>query len=134
LNGLARTIRTDAGLTPDVVATWLEVKKRGKELFNTPTDTVLTERGQEREVGVAVPDNAVSETNFKAFEIRPLPQALLEYCINDVIHLPRLWSIYDRKLDYKWRAKTENEAVWRLQLAKQDVYYGRNGNMALGPF
>lgn len=79
----------------------------------------------------------------------------LNVLIQDVIHLPKLWAIYDAKLDAVWRAKSENEAVWRLQLAKQDVYYGKSeitppsppvpcrvfllslrldGNMALGPF
>ncbi|KAF8317622.1 hypothetical protein DL93DRAFT_513037 [Clavulina sp. PMI_390] len=72
--------------------------------------------------------------NFAIFDVRPLSPELLEYSVNDVIHLPRLWAIYDAKLDSKWRVKTENEAVWRLQLAKQDVYYGKNGNMALSPF
>lgn len=46
--------------------------------------------------------------------------------IQDVIHLPRLWAIYDTKLNISWRAKTENEAKWRLQLAKQNVYYGKS--------
>ncbi|KAF9512955.1 hypothetical protein BS47DRAFT_1344899 [Hydnum rufescens UP504] len=99
LNGLSRTICTDAGLAKDVLAKWVEVKK------------ISTESGVKSEVAIIAQNDAVLEKNFKAFEIRPLPQALIEYCINDVIHLPRLWLIYDRKLDYKWRAKTENEST-----------------------
>jgi len=134
LNGLSRTICTDAGLAKDVLAKWVEVKKSGKEIFDPPAGPVSTESGVKSEVAIIAQNDVVLEKNFKAFEIRPLPQALIEYCINDVIHLPRLWLIYDRKLDYKWRAKTENESVWRLHLATQDTYYGRGGNMALGPF
>jgi len=134
LNGLSRTIRTDAGLAKDVLAKWVEVKQSGKEIFDPPADPVSTENGVKSEVANIAPSDAVREKIFKAFEIRPLPQALIEYCINDVIHLPRLWLIYDRKLDYNWRAKTENESVWRLHLAIQDTYYGHSGNMALGPF
>ena len=57
LNGLARAIREDAGLSRGVLTTWLDVKERGKRMF-------------------------LGSSDYKAFEIRPIPPVLLEYCIN----------------------------------------------------
>lgn len=58
------------------------------------------------------------------FEERPLDPIMLQYSIQDVTYLPRLWAIFDSKLTPKWRSKVENEVFWRLQLARQAVYYG----------
>jgi len=132
LNGLARAIKTDSGLSQEVLSGWMAVKMKGKDMFNAsrPSVVAVVLHGRPPE-----PTNvAKEELDYSIIDERPLPVELLEYSINDVIHLPRLWGIYDAKLTDTWRAKVENESVWRLNLAKQDMYYGKNGNMALGPF
>jgi len=158
LNGLKRAIQRDSGLPPDILEAWMEVKMKGKAFFEEPSSVSVEGQGQEEGhggvkerlsattrsslintnggagAGGGTSKSKLDDKDFAVFDTRPLPRELLEYCINDVIHLPRLWALYDARLDTKWRAKTENEAMWRLQLAKQEVYYGKSGNMALSPF
>lgn len=90
--------------------------------------------------------------DFALFDVRPLRPELLDYAANvsfpsacaahvpskdtsikrvlsfwtaqDVIHLPQLWSVYNRKLNSHWRGRTERETVRRLQSASQ-VYQGQ---------
>jgi len=138
LNGLARAIRLDGSLEPEELARWLDIKEKGKAMFRA-TNSHVNAAGPN--VPTSSSPSAASllapskdDADYAIFDARPLPEGLLQYAINDVIHLPRLWVIYDAKLTAKWRSKCENEAKWRLQLAKQDEYYGKNGNMALSPF
>lgn len=66
LNGLARSIKTDAGLGKEVLAAWLDVKMKGKTIFNETREGVDGKPG---------PD-------FSIIDERPLPPELLEYSIN----------------------------------------------------
>lgn len=89
LNGLARAIRNDGELEPETLNNWLEVKTRGKTLFNSVPSTVAPDRqGSSPQLSTASPSqtslSATSkpESNFAVFDVRPLPQDLLEYSIN----------------------------------------------------
>ncbi|KAG8992270.1 hypothetical protein FRB90_001052 [Tulasnella sp. 427] len=113
VNGLARTIRDYAGLSPEALAEWEEVKNYGKKIFDTGDP----------------------ETAGLLFEERPLDEKLIQYSIQDATLLPVLYDIFDTEIQPKWRKKVEEETYWRLQLARQTVYYGRNADaMRQGPW
>ncbi|KAG8995837.1 hypothetical protein FRB90_000081 [Tulasnella sp. 427] len=87
VNGLARTIRDYAGLTPEALAEWEEVKNYGKKIFDTGDP----------------------ETAGLLFEERPLDEKLIQYSIQDATLLPVLYDIFDKEIQPKWRKKVEEE-------------------------
>ncbi|KAG8927347.1 hypothetical protein FRC02_008264 [Tulasnella sp. 418] len=109
LNGLARTIEGYAGLNPDQLEEWKKVKEQGKDMFNNSETAVVVEQ-------------------------RPLDPVFLKYSVQDVVLLPKLYCIFDLKLNNKWRPKVENEVFWRLQYARQANYFGEGRDRALGPW
>jgi len=60
-------------------------------------------------------------------------QDILEYSIGDMLYLPRLWNIYNQKLNLHWRKKLEAATVARLALAR-DPNFRRGAQNALGPW
>ncbi|KAG8847470.1 hypothetical protein FRB96_001611 [Tulasnella sp. 330] len=119
VNGLARTIRDYAELDPDDLKAWTDTKLDVKTKFFKDLDGVEGEQ----------------PPTESAFDQRPLPSELLQYSVQDVILLPKLWRVFDEKLTPKWRKKVEEEVFWRVQLSRQAIYYGRNGKTAtMGPW
>lgn len=113
VSGLARTIKDYGGLSPEALAEWEEVKQYGKKIFDTEDP----------------------EAAGLAFEERPLDEKLIQYSIQDATLLPVLYDTFDKSIQPLWRKKVEEETFWRLQLARQTVYYGRNANaMRQGPW
>lgn len=89
LNGLARAIRTDGALQPDVLAHWLDVKERGKALFASSPQTPLAVAPETPIEPVSSPTSPSvaskppkPQPNFAIFDVRPLPRELLEYSVN----------------------------------------------------
>jgi len=60
--------------------------------------------------------------DWTVFEQRPLPKSLIDYCVQDVSLIPRLWNAYDSRLTFPWRRKVETETLRRLQLAKLPTF------------
>ncbi|KAG8904828.1 hypothetical protein FRB99_001084 [Tulasnella sp. 403] len=115
VNGLAKTIVDYAELDEEQLKQWKETKEEGKRRMNDDDGTV--------------------------FEQRPLEPIVIQYAVQDVSLLPRLWVLFNGKLNKNWRSKVDEEVYWRLQLARQDEYYvitarvGRNADaMVLSPW
>ncbi|KAG8991739.1 hypothetical protein FRB94_003584 [Tulasnella sp. JGI-2019a] len=119
VNGLARTIRDYAELSPEDLEIWTNTKTSVKAKFFNNYDL----------------EEGVEPLTESAFDQRPLPSELLRYSVQDVTLLPQLWRIFDAKLTPKWRKKVDEEVFWRVQLSRQAVYYGKNGKTAtMGPW
>lgn len=67
VSGLAKCIDRDALLTTDEMQTWKASKEKGLKLF-------AAERGG----------------SYEVFNVRPLPDDIKEYCVQDVQFLPEL--------------------------------------------
>jgi exonuclease 3'-5' domain-containing protein 1 len=105
LSGLAKAVDKDLLLDEERKPRWADMKKKGKEMFES--DPTIAGK-------------------------RPIPAEFLEYCVQDVLVLPHLFALYNAKLSRKWRVKVENEVFWRLQLARQEMYYGKGeGNICI---
>jgi exonuclease 3'-5' domain-containing protein 1 len=72
VNGLARCVEFDAGLGRTEKAEFTRKKESGNRLFRTG--------------------------NYTVFEERPMRKEILEYCVQDVVHLPALWRKYNSLL------------------------------------
>jgi exonuclease 3'-5' domain-containing protein 1 len=111
INGLARCIERDLPMTSSERRHWKNSKERGVKLF--------------------APEHGGS---YEVFNIRPLPQEIKEYCMQDVHLLPRLWSHYSSKLGLQWRRKVDVATLDRIKLSQSASFNGKGQHMALGPW
>ncbi|KAL3264391.1 hypothetical protein ABHI18_000799 [Aspergillus niger] len=110
LAGLAKCISRDAPMTPSEKASWRATKERGKTLFS--------------------PQHGGS---YKVFNARPLSREVVEYCVQDVQFLPRLWQTYSRALNPTLRQKVQAEVRNRIVLSQSPQFNGKGINMVLAP-
>ncbi|KAL1593138.1 hypothetical protein SLS60_010745 [Paraconiothyrium brasiliense] len=112
INGLARCMeRGEASMSYTEKARWAENKEAGRKLF-------APERGG----------------SYEVFNVRPMPENIKQYCMQDVKYLPRLWQRYDAKLTPLWRGKVERATLDRINLSQSATYNGQGRHMALGPW
>jgi exonuclease 3'-5' domain-containing protein 1 len=111
VNGLAKCMERDLSMTTRERQIWMSTKETGIRLF-------APERGG----------------SYEVFNIRPMPEAIRQYCKQDVQFLPRLWQHYSSKLAPKWAIKVENAAKDRVRLSQTATFVGQGRHMALGPW
>jgi exonuclease 3'-5' domain-containing protein 1 len=70
---------------------------------------------------------------YEVFNDRPLAQAIVQYCVQDVQFLPRLWSTYQRKLSAAWAMKVRVATVERVKESQSRDYVGHGKHKALAP-
>ena len=99
VTGLAKCIEKDAQITPEALATWKATKQKGQLHF--------------------APEHGGS---YEVFNTRPMLQAIIDYCAQDVVYLPVLWKIYTQKISPEWMRKVQDKTKERL-LESQKVSY-----------
>lgn len=68
------------------------------------------------------------------FSIRPLDPKIMEYCHNDVIHLPALREMYIARIKSEWLTKAEEESERRVIQARSTEYDPQSEGKTLGPW
>ncbi|KAK5734605.1 hypothetical protein LTR17_008826 [Elasticomyces elasticus] len=71
--------------------------------------------------------------SYEVFNIRPLPQILIDYCVGDVKVLPTLSAIYDGRLNYHWSEKARTETEKRLEESRGPSYKHKGKHKIFGP-
>ena len=110
VNGLAICIRNDVSLSQAEKREWQRIKEAGRRLF-------APEMGG----------------RYDVFNERPMPDAIKNYCANDVEILPRLWEYYDQKLTDNWRGKMIRGSSDRVALSHSPYFNGQGRHMAEAP-
>lgn len=110
LKGLAKCVSESAGLTWSESNNWNQVKAAGRKLF-------APELGGEYEV----------------FDKRPLPQALIDYCVQDILFMPQLLLKYAGRLDDHKVSQVHLETIARISLSQSSSFNGKGRHMAVGP-
>jgi exonuclease 3'-5' domain-containing protein 1 len=111
VKGLAKCIERDLPMTTVERRKWAATKERGTKLF--------------------APEFGGS---YEVFNLRPLSEEMMEYCMQDVQFLPRLWLHYSSKLLPTWRTKVEDATKDRIILSQTATYVGKGPHKALGPW
>ena len=111
VSGLATCIARDVMLSADEAARVAVVKAKGVKLF-------ASEMGG----------------SYEVFNVRPLAQDLLEYCINDVVLLPRLWKKLNHKLSPQWARKVVEETDKRIACSLDKNYQPGGRDKVLNPW
>ncbi|KAG6024252.1 hypothetical protein E4U19_003874 [Claviceps sp. Clav32 group G5] len=109
--GLARAIQNDSPISSSDKLKWEQHKKSTNDLFDP-------QKGG----------------RFEVFSERPFRKGILEYCVGDVVLLPGLYNIYERKLSAVWRERVRTATVARVRLSQSASYVPNNRDNALGPW
>lgn len=110
LRGLSKCIQEEAGLNWTEQRQWQLVKDAGVKLF-------APEKGG----------------TYGIFNTRPLPQALLDYCIQDVMLLPKLLLSYSRKIRKDQALNVGLEALKRINESQSPLYQSHGPHKTYGP-
>lgn len=110
VNGLAKCIEHDAPMTASQKASFQVCKENGKQLF--------------------APEHGGS---YDVFNIRPLPDTIVQYCVQDVQFLPKLWQKYNEGMSPHWKIKIEQEVKNRVALSQSPFFNGKGRQMTRGP-
>jgi exonuclease 3'-5' domain-containing protein 1 len=68
------------------------------------------------------------------FARRPLDAQTLQYCANDVVHLPALRDLYVDRLDPEWLQKAKDKSEYRVLVACHYAYKPYCGCKKFGPW
>lgn len=68
------------------------------------------------------------------FSVRPVAAKTIQYCTNDVIHLPSLQALYSGLLSDDWPKKVKEESMRRVEKAHAPEYEPQGPNKLLGPW
>jgi exonuclease 3'-5' domain-containing protein 1 len=110
VNGLQRCIENDAMMTAAEKLTWNKAKEEGLKLF-------APEKGGRYEV----------------FNERPMAKEIIQYCVQDVQFLPRLWSRYKERMSAQWAMKVQAETEARVLSSQSKHYNGHGKHKAMAP-
>lgn len=110
LRGLSKCIQEQAGLNWTQERQWQMIKDAGVKLF-------APEKGG----------------TYEIFNARPLPKAILDYCIQDVMLLPTLLLNYGRKLHEENALDISLEALKRVKESQSPSYQSHGSHKTYGP-
>jgi exonuclease 3'-5' domain-containing protein 1 len=110
LKGLSKCISETTALSWAESREWREVKEAGQKLFDP-------EQGGRYEV----------------FHERPLPLALVNYCVQDVLYMPKLLLSYAGRLQPLPASQVQLETISRILLSQSPHFNGKGRHMAVGP-
>jgi exonuclease 3'-5' domain-containing protein 1 len=108
--GLAKCIEQERALPSLALSQWQSTKKEVVKMFDPKLGG-----------------------SYEVFNVRPLPQVLIEYCVGDVEFLPLLSTIYQSRLDRPWREKVRVETEKRLEESRSPSYQPHGRQKSLGP-
>ena len=115
VTGLAKCIEYDSGISATEKAEWQQIKETGTRLFSP-------EKGG----------------RYQVFNERPLRPEIVNYCVKDVMLLPKLYEVYRSKLrppgQRFWQVEVEMKTKDRVKLAQNPKYDPQADNKVLGPW
>ncbi|KAG8670645.1 hypothetical protein FPOAC2_10023 [Fusarium poae] len=68
------------------------------------------------------------------FSHRPLDAKTIQYCVNDVVHLPALYNTYTKRINRAWMKKVTDESTRRVEDACGPSYEPQSETKRLGPW
>ncbi|KAL9607224.1 MAG: hypothetical protein Q9167_007842 [Letrouitia subvulpina] len=110
LLGLQGCIVNDGQLSAEAQKRWKATKERGQALF--------TNQGG----------------SYEAFNIRPIPDNIINYCSGDVVHLPGLWKMYSQKIGTSWLKRVQEETRRRVAMSQDESYNPLGKDKTLSPW
>ncbi|KAL9622571.1 MAG: hypothetical protein Q9160_003068 [Pyrenula sp. 1 TL-2023] len=111
VNSLGQCIESHAGLSVSDTLEWKAVKDAGIRLF-------LPQKGG----------------SYEVFNARPLAEEVRVYCVQDVVHMPTLWTFYSTRLTPYWKDRVDTETKNRVTASMGASFNGKGKHMRYGPW
>ncbi len=111
VSGLGNCIKHDAQLSVEVQRKWKATKERGMALFS------------EQDGG-----------SYEVFNVRPMLQDIIDYCVQDTVHLPILWKVYSGKVSKQWLQRVQEETRYRVLMSQTNSYEPQGGHKVWSPW
>lgn len=89
---------------------------------------------QEREHWLRLKEEVTRQMQLDIFSRRPLDPKTIKYCVNDVLHLPRLATTYLGRITSDWKKKAVDESQKKLTEARSPSYNPQSPTKAQGPW
>jgi exonuclease 3'-5' domain-containing protein 1 len=105
IRGLDKSVQSDLRLGFMEINRWIRTKKEVQSLM--PADV---------------------------FAARPIDAKTVQYCVNDVIHLPDLHALYLRRIEGDWLARAMEKSALRVAEAHSPEYEPQSPTKKLGPW
>ncbi|KAF4984067.1 hypothetical protein FZEAL_680 [Fusarium zealandicum] len=117
----------------------LEIASRhGNKMFLSGLDKAVQHDGKIRfvqgEKWLRIERKVRTAMNENVFSSRPLDPTTMQYCINDVVHLPKLKDVYLGRISEDWRSKAIEESRKRVDVARLPSYNTHSPENAVGPW
>ena len=109
--GLGHCIKNDVRLPATAQKQYIATKDRGKALF-APEDG----------------------GTYQVFNVRPIPQDIINYCAQDVQYLPTLWKAYSQKIGKQWLKRVQDETERRVLMSQDESYVPHGKDKTLSPW
>ena len=109
VNGLAACIERDSGISSAQRDHARAVKDAGRKLF-------APEKGG----------------SYDVFNERPLQPMVQEYCVVDVLHMPKLWEVYKKRMSAFWEVMVREAGEERVRESQGSGYRADDGGKRLG--
>jgi len=78
-----------------------------------------TESVKEQGIKLFAPENGGS---YAVFDERPLQSIVLEYCVQDVVHMPKLWNTYRARMKAFWEVMVKEASRARIAESQSASY------------
>lgn len=88
----------------------------------------------EKERWLRTKDNGRNIMSQDGFSTRPLASDTLQYCVNDVVHLPALQKYYMQRITPKWLARAHEESHRRVADARSPGYQPQSPDKVFAPW
>ncbi|CZR66873.1 uncharacterized protein PAC_16774 [Phialocephala subalpina] len=88
----------------------------------------------ERERWLRTKQDVKNIMDANIFDVRPMAPKTIQYCTNDVMHLPDLHTLYLARMEGDWLAKAMNESAERVVEAHSPEYDPQSDTKKLGPW
>jgi exonuclease 3'-5' domain-containing protein 1 len=105
IRGLDKSVQFDLKLGFMEIHRWIRTKKEVQSLMST-----------------------------NVFATRPIDAKTIQYCVNDVLHLPDLHALYLRRIEGDWLARATEESSRRVAEAHSPGYDPQSPTKKLGPW
>ncbi|KAI0471684.1 ribonuclease H-like domain-containing protein [Xylariaceae sp. FL0804] len=83
---------------------------------------------------VRTKEQVTRQMSDNVFVTRPRDTEILQYCRDDVVHLPALRDVYMKRIKEDWLEKAKRESANRVQVAQSPDYDPRSPKKAEGPW
>lgn len=89
---------------------------------------------QEKERWIRTKREVTASMPNDVFSRRPLDEKVVQYCVNDVVYLPKLHRVYAKRITSKWLAKAMEESARRVVEACGAAYDPQSDKKRFGPW